>query len=188
MLGAKGRHSDDTLHLRVLDNMREGCQLVSSDARYLYLNEAAARHGRTTKEQLLGRKMEEVYPGIEATEMFAALRRCAADGVPVSMNNEFTYPDGSKGWFELRMQYCALCGKVIPSRVWQVAIDGAERIFCDQQCEALYRSYLLAQPAAGPGHDSNAAGQIKKLLLGGCLDHDGFSGVRTTFIKFGSRE
>src|SRR5437763_5300546 len=125
MSGEKARQSGDTLHLRVLDNMREGCQLVSSDARYLYVNEAAARHGRTTKEQLLGRRMEEVYPGIEATEMFAALRRCAADGVSVSMNNEFTYPDGSKGWFELRMQ-------AVPDGVFILSTDITERMQVDE--------------------------------------------------------
>jgi hypothetical protein len=53
-------------------------------------------------------------------------------------------------WFELRLLYCALCGKVIPRRFWRAEVDGAARIFCDPSCEALYRSYVLAQGAPMP--------------------------------------
>jgi hypothetical protein len=57
-------------------------------------------------------------------------------------------------WFELRLLYCGLCGKVIPGRFWQVDFDGTRRIFCDPACEALYRSYVVgsaATPVAPPG-------------------------------------
>lgn len=64
------------------------------------------------------------------------------------MSAEARWEESDARWFELRLLYCALCGKVIPSRFWRVELDGASRIFCDQNCEALYRSYLLAQPAA----------------------------------------
>jgi PAS domain S-box-containing protein len=89
---------------RTLDNMLEGCQIISFEWRYLYVNEAAARHGRTTRNQLLGHTMMEIYPGIEDTAMFAVLRRCMAERTPQQMENEFTYPDGAKGWFNLSIQ------------------------------------------------------------------------------------
>ena len=60
---------------RALDNLLEGCQVIGPDFRYLYLNGAAARHGRRTIEELLGRTMEESYPGIRNTPMFDDLRR-----------------------------------------------------------------------------------------------------------------
>jgi len=87
-----------------LDNMLEGCQIIGFDWRYLYVNDAVAKHGRHTKEELLGHTMMEMYPGIENTEMFAELRSCMEKRTFHRMENEFTFPDGSKGWFELSME------------------------------------------------------------------------------------
>jgi PAS domain S-box-containing protein len=87
-----------------LDSMIEGCQIIDYDWRYVYVNEAAARHGRKKKEELLGYTMMQAYPGIDRTEMFNNLRNCMTNRVPHEMENEFTFPDGSKAWFELRME------------------------------------------------------------------------------------
>ncbi|MDO8490457.1 MAG: PAS domain S-box protein [Dehalococcoidia bacterium] len=89
---------------RTLDSMLEGCQIIGYDWTYLYLNDVAAVHARRPKEELLGHTMMEMYPGIEKTDVFARLRECMEKRVSVRMENEFTYPDGSKGWFELRIQ------------------------------------------------------------------------------------
>jgi hypothetical protein len=53
--------------------------------------------------------------------------------------------DNDARWFEMRMVYCDLCGRVIAKRAWQAAIDGVPRRFCDPHCEQLYRTYLLNQ-------------------------------------------
>ncbi|MCA9609348.1 MAG: PAS domain-containing protein [Myxococcales bacterium] len=88
----------------LLDDMLEGFQVLDDDWRYLYVNAAAAAHGRTTPEALLGRRITEAYPGIEKTEVFAALRRCMKDGRPARILNQFTYPEGGQAWFELHVQ------------------------------------------------------------------------------------
>lgn len=87
-----------------LDNLIEGCQVVDHDYRYLYLNAAAARQGKHALDELLGRRMEEVYPGIESTPMFASLRLCMEERVPARLENAFRFPDGSTGWFDLRLE------------------------------------------------------------------------------------
>ncbi|HMK94351.1 MAG TPA: PAS domain S-box protein [Candidatus Limnocylindrales bacterium] len=87
-----------------LDFMIEGCQIIDYDWRYVYVNEAAAEQGRKKKEELLGYTMMQVYPGIDRTEMFNNLRNCMTNRVPHQMENEFTFPDGSKGWFDLHME------------------------------------------------------------------------------------
>src|SRR3990172_5289817 len=84
--------------------MLEGCQIIGFDWRYIYVNDAAARQGRTKPEELLRRTMMEAYPGIEDTELFRVLRRCMEDRLPDNMENEFSFPDGTSGWFELRTQ------------------------------------------------------------------------------------
>jgi len=46
----------------------------------------------------------EVYPDIDKTQLFAILKQCMEERKSSFIENEFTYPDGSKGWFELSIQ------------------------------------------------------------------------------------
>lgn len=87
-----------------LDYMIEGYQIIDYDWRYVYVNEAAARQGRKSKKELLGYTMMQVYPGIDRTPLFNYLRNCMTNRVSHQIDNEFTFPDGSKGWFELRIE------------------------------------------------------------------------------------
>ncbi len=103
-----------------LDSMLEGCQIIDFDWRYLYVNDAVAAHGRKAKVELLGRTMMEMYPGIENTTMFAALQRCMDKRIPQRMENEFTFPDGSRGWFELSIQ-------PLPDGIFVLSLDITER-------------------------------------------------------------
>ena len=86
------------------DYMIEGVQVIDKDSRYVYINAAAALQGKKSKEELVGRTMMEMYPGIENTLVYKRIRKCLKERKPSSMLNEFEFPDGSKGWFELRMQ------------------------------------------------------------------------------------
>jgi hypothetical protein len=52
------------------NNLLEGCQIISRDWKYLFVNEPLLAHARKSWEDLLGRTMMEVYPGIEETAMF----------------------------------------------------------------------------------------------------------------------
>ncbi len=87
-----------------LDYMIEGCQIIDYDWRYVYVNEAAARQGRKSKKELLGYTMMQVYPDIDRTNLFNYLRSCMINRIAHQIYNEFTYPDGTKGWFELRIE------------------------------------------------------------------------------------
>jgi putative nucleotidyltransferase with HDIG domain/PAS domain S-box-containing protein len=107
-------------HRRTLDQMLEGCQIIGFDWRYLYVNDAVCRQGRKPREALLGMTMMEAYPGIDATPMFAALRRCMEGRTPVTFENEFRYPDGEAGWFELSIQ-------PVPEGVLILSIDTTAR-------------------------------------------------------------
>jgi PAS domain S-box-containing protein len=89
---------------QTLDGLLEGCQIIGFDWRYVYINPAAARHGHQAPEQLINRTMMEAYPGIENTEIFSVLKHCMEERTPRQMENQFNYPDGSTGWFELSIQ------------------------------------------------------------------------------------
>ncbi|MBE0567839.1 MAG: response regulator [Krumholzibacteria bacterium] len=104
----------------ILDNLLEGCQVVGPDWRYLHVNEAAAEQGRRPRNELLGRTMMEAYPGIETTPMFARLRACMVDRIHQSFENEFAFPDGAQGWFELRFA-------PVPEGVFILSLDISRR-------------------------------------------------------------
>jgi PAS domain S-box-containing protein len=89
---------------RIFDHMIEGVQILNFDLIYIYVNDTVETQGKYSKEELLGHSMIEKYPGIETTEMFRSIQQCMKEHITHQMVNEFDFPDGSKGYFELRMQ------------------------------------------------------------------------------------
>lgn len=87
-----------------LDCLAEGFQIIDADWNYVYVNPAAARHGRREAAALIGRPMAEAYPGIEQTTLFVVLRTCMQKRTSEVIENQFTFPDGSTQWFELRIR------------------------------------------------------------------------------------
>ena len=92
------------LDFRVFDSLSDGVQVIGEDWTYRYLNDVVVRQSQQSREALLGRTMMEMYPGIEDTKMFAALAECMASREPVRTINDFTFPDGSKQYFQLRAE------------------------------------------------------------------------------------
>jgi PAS domain S-box-containing protein len=87
-----------------LDCLSEGFQIIGFDWSYVYVNPAAARHGRRDAADLIGKPISEMFPGIERTPLFEVMRKCMAERTPHVLENRFTFPDGTTRWFELRIQ------------------------------------------------------------------------------------
>jgi len=107
-------------YVATLDRLLAGCQLIDFEWRYLYVNDAVTKHGRTTREQLLGHTMMECYPGIEHTPMFTVLERCMLSRTSGYIDTEFTFPDGTAGWFEISVHPA-------PEGIFVVSIEVTER-------------------------------------------------------------
>lgn len=107
-------------YVSLLDNMREGIQLLDFNYTYIYLNNATEKHGKTKKEELIGHTIMEKYPGIEHTHLFAQIRSCMNERIPQTFENEFVYPDGTKQWFEIRIS-------PIPEGILILSLDIGER-------------------------------------------------------------
>src|SRR5215207_593746 len=138
----KAAAESEARYQHVLDAMMEGCQIIDFDWRYLYVNDVVAAQGKNTREQLLHRTMMEVYPGIENTELFASLRQCMQDRTPTRLENQFLFPDGSVGWFELSIQ---------PAQegIFILSTDITERKRAEeklQQSEARFSSAFYSSP------------------------------------------
>jgi putative nucleotidyltransferase with HDIG domain/PAS domain S-box-containing protein len=112
----------------VLDGLLEGCQVLDPDWRYLYVNDAVVAQSRCTREALLGARMTDLFPGIDATPMFATLRRCMEQRQADRLENQFSYPDGSDAWFELRVE-------PVPEGVFVLSLDITARKAVEHKAE-----------------------------------------------------
>lgn len=125
-----------------LENMLEGCQIIGFDWRYIFINDAAERHNRRPKGELLGRRYMDMWPGIEHTEVFERIHRCLIDRIPSRMENKFVFPDGGDGWFELFIQ-------PVNEGVFILSMDITERVRAEsdiRESERRFRSIVEGAP------------------------------------------
>ncbi len=131
-----------------IEQMVEGLQIIDREWRYIYMNEAAARHGRHNKESLINRTMMECYPGIEKTMMFEHLKSVMRGEGVRRIENQFIYEDGSTCWFELFFEPHSN-GVLIRS------VDISERKLLEEQFRQAQKLEAIGQLAGGIAHDFN---------------------------------
>lgn len=91
-------------YLKRFDAMMEGIQILDFNWKYVYVNEAIVKQSRLSKDDLLGQKITETYPGIVSTPLFKTLQKCMTERCIEHFDNEFVFPDGTKQYFELIIQ------------------------------------------------------------------------------------
>jgi PAS domain S-box-containing protein len=128
--------------------MQEGVVILGYDWVYLYANHAAGVNGRYSKQELIGNNMFELYPGIEHTPMYAALARCMNERTQQCIDTEFVFPDGSRGWFELRIE-------PVPEGVLLLAVDITLRRELQARLALRQKMDALSRLAGGVAHDFN---------------------------------
>ncbi|OFX58129.1 MAG: hypothetical protein A2046_10370 [Bacteroidetes bacterium GWA2_30_7] len=134
-----------------LDNMLEGAQIIGFDWRYLYVNDTFVKHSKYTREKLQKYTVLELYPGIENTPIYDIYLKCFVERVSIHLENEFVFPDGSVGWFDLSFQ-------PIPEGIFILSIDITERKLAEiklisQNKELIRMNKELEQFAYITSHD-----------------------------------
>jgi len=164
--------------ISTLDTMLEGCQIISFDWRYIYLNDAVVKHSRASRSDLIGKRIDEVFPGILESPLGQAMKRCMVDRVPCEFDNAFQYPDGDMAWFKLSMQpsdegIFILSIDITDQKNTESELRSSEkrlRIYIEQVADAVYildRGRAIVdvnmQACAYSGYD-------KASLIGKCID------------------
>jgi len=103
-----------------LDSILEACQIISFDWKYIYLNASAAQQNRRPNEELLGRTVQEAWPGRERTTAFELIAQCMQRRTPIHQEVSFEFADGKVAWFDLRVQS-------VPEGVFVLSVDVTER-------------------------------------------------------------
>jgi PAS domain S-box-containing protein len=114
----------------VLDHMFEAAQILSFDWRYLYLNDAAVLNSHKSREELIGRRVMDCFPGFEDTEMFQVMDQCMQTRTITIRDFEFAYPDGSVIWYSFSIQ-------PVPEGLFILALEISDRKRSEQEAARL---------------------------------------------------
>lgn len=120
----KMKLSENQLY-NTLNNMLEGIQIHDFEWRYVFVNKALEKLARYSREELIGRTIIEIYPGIESTKVFEVMSRVMKSRISEELETEFVFPDGRVGYFQLSIE-------PVPEGIFVLSIDISERKKAEQ--------------------------------------------------------
>ncbi|HOZ87149.1 MAG TPA: PAS domain S-box protein, partial [Bacteroidia bacterium] len=121
---------------QTLENMMEGVQIIGFDWRYIYVNNALTRYSTYNRHEMIGHSVMDIYPGVEQTALYAALKRCMDERESSQLESEFVFPNGSKREFELSIQPA-------PEGIFILSVDITDRKKSEQEIIKLNRLYAF---------------------------------------------
>lgn len=136
-----------------LDTLLQGCEIIGFDWTYLYVNQVAATHARRTCEELMGRKLTDIYPDVEQTPLYSVLKHSMENRIPQRMEHVFMYPDGSSAILDLEI-------RPVADGVFVQSIDVTARRKAEEERERLV---LLVEHSADFIATSDLKGQLTYL-------------------------
>jgi PAS domain S-box-containing protein len=84
----------------LLESLSDGVFLIDGDARCALINDAGASLLGTPGKSLIGRKMPELYPGIENTRLYRGLKRAMKQKKPLTVVDEIPVRGKGTRWLE----------------------------------------------------------------------------------------
>jgi PAS domain S-box-containing protein len=89
----------------LLENIREGVQIISHNWEFLFVNKSAAQQHRLEDEKkMTGLNVTQLYPAFNSSTIFRELQTCMQQKIPKSLEFEHEFPDEVKKYFYLSVQ------------------------------------------------------------------------------------
>lgn len=111
---------------QVLDNMLEGIQIIDREWRYVYVNESLLKQAEKAREELVGFRVMDLYPGVEQSELFATLERSMNERRAQQIETAFRHSDERSGIYEMSIQ-------PVPEGIFILTVDITERRRAEEQ-------------------------------------------------------
>ncbi len=84
----------------LMESTNDGILLIDSEWRYIMMNDVCTAMAQMPKEDLIGNKMTEVFPGVEHTIFGKNYAKVLKTGISSKAFDKYTYPEGRKVWYE----------------------------------------------------------------------------------------
>lgn len=89
----------DDFWRETLEKMDFGFQIIDNEFKYIYLNKKTEEFSKYPPGSLIRKKMTEMYPNIETTDLFHAIKKVIEKKEIEITTNEFNFPNGEIGRF-----------------------------------------------------------------------------------------
>ncbi|MDP8235834.1 MAG: PAS domain-containing protein [Candidatus Erginobacter occultus] len=160
--GTALKESEERYRLLV-DGIRDSVYILDREWRHILVNDAAELFTGLSKAELLGKKLTELFPGVEETAFFQVFRRVMENREPETVTTEHSFVDRRKGWYEVNVY-------PVPEGILCISRDITERKRAERERLELERGVQRAQKleslgvmAGGIAHDFN---NILMVMLG----------------------
>ena len=152
---------DAMLDPQVLVEVRRDPSGDTTDFVYVEVNQAACDHLGLSREELLGRRLADVAPGVLTSELFAEYERCLDTGDPVILDHtsDHSRPPTNKRRYDVRVT------RATPSAITVTWRDVTER-FAMTQALARSRERLQEQTDLLDSEVRSAADYVASILPG----------------------
>ena len=132
----KQERINDVTFKTMLDFISDSVYSLDKEWRYTLVNKAAAQLVKMSKEKMIGNKLTDLFPGVENTDFFKTYQKVMKTGKQDVVINEFVMPDGSKGWYEVKVY-------PVPGGIICVASDFAEQKKAEEKLKQSEEKYRI---------------------------------------------
>ncbi len=137
------RASEERYHA-FLESVTDSVYVLDREWRHVVVNDAASVFTGIPRERLLGGKLTELFPGVEATPFFQAFRQVMETREKTVVEDEYVFEDGRRGWYEVLVY-------PVPEGILCISRDITRRKMAERSLKKSEEKYRLIVDSAHEG-------------------------------------